>query len=404
MNKVLFLAGGLPHYFIPVLNKINALPNVCVEILITENKSETVGAAVHQNIKGNNFPVHFLPEQKQWYGKSFFVNLTDKLDEIKPNAIFVVWPYSLAFVFNFKLKKHIKKHNIKLVNRDIPFQVPLFNKTFEYYSKTPPIDENLSVVLSSKGIKNKIYILFLKYLRKLLYKKFDAHALYTQRGKEVIASYGVDEKKIFFIGNSIDTEPLLKINNELQFAEPILKNNSHRILHVGRLVKWKRVDLLIEAVAKLKEKFADIELLVIGNGPEKNNLMQLAETLNVSKNVVFVGGVYDDKLLAQYTKASSVYVLAGMGGLSINEAMCLAKPIIISVCDGTEDVIVKENRNGFYFKENDCDDLVAKVDILLSDKEKCEKFGQESLNIINTEMNINVLMENYKIIFKYLFN
>lgn len=403
MNKILFLAGGLPHYFIPVLNKINTIPGYCVEIAIAKNKSETVGTSVYQNIVGNKFKVHFLPEEKKWYGKNFFTNFITALEEIKPAAIFVVWPYSLAFVFDFRLKRFIKKNNIKIVNRDIPFQVPLYNKTFEYYRNTPPLDENLNVTLSSKGIKNKINILVLKYLRNFLYKQFDAHALYTKAGIKTISSYGVDERKIFFIGNTIDTESLLKLNTELVNVPAIIKPNNYRILHIGRLVKWKKVDLLIEAIAKLKTKFSAIELLVIGNGPEKNNLIQLAEKLGVKDNVLFVGEVYDAELLAKYTKASSIYVLAGMGGLSINEAMCYGKPIIISVCDGTEESIVKDNINGYYFKENDCDDLANKIDILLSDEVKCKQFGQESLNIINNEMNIDIVIKNYKIIYSYLF-
>jgi len=58
--------------------------------------------------------------------------------------------------------------------------------------------------------------------------------------------------------------------------------------------------------------------------------------------------------------ASSVYVLAGMGGLSINDAMAYGLPVICSVCDGTERDLVTHHGNGLFFRENNVVDLSVK--------------------------------------------
>ena len=60
------------------------------------------------------------------------------------------------------------------------------------------------------------------------------------------------------------------------------------------------------------------------------------------------------KRLAKCFMKAQVYVLAGMGGLSINEAMCYSLPIVCSVCDGTEKHLVYENKNGHFFRDGQC--------------------------------------------------
>ena len=61
---------------------------------------------------------------------------------------------------------------------------------------------------------------------------------------------------------------------------------------------------------------------------------------------------------------STVYVLAGMGGLSINDAMCFSLFVICLVCDGTEKDLVADGVNGYFFKEGDANDLVDKISLI----------------------------------------
>ena len=90
-----------------------------------------------------------------------------------------------------------------------------------------------------------------------------------------------------------------------------------------------------------------------------------------------------------------MYVLAGMGGLSINDAMCYELPVICSVCDGTERDLVIDGKNGYFFKEGDASDLASKIEAVLSDEDKRKKMGAESLHIIEDKININTVADNY---------
>ena len=88
---------------------------------------------------------------------------------------------------------------------------------------------------------------------------------------------------------------------------------------------------------------------------------------------------------------SSVYVLAGMGGLSINEVMCYSLPIICSVCDGTEKDLVQDGVNGYFFKEGDVDSLADSITKLLSNPELRKMFGEMSLKKIKEEINLDTV-------------
>ena len=156
---------------------------------------------------------------------------------------------------------------------------------------------------------------------------------------------------MFVTYNTCDTDTLLSRREQVISTPPLLDPTKKRILHIGRLVKWKRVDLLLEAFSMLAPEYVEAELVIVGDGPELESLKDQASKLGLMSKISFVGAIYDPLVLGKYMDDSTVYVLAGMGGLSINEAMCYSLPIICSVCDGTEKDLVVDGENGFYFFE-----------------------------------------------------
>ena len=99
---------------------------------------------------------------------------------------------------------------------------------------------------------------------------------------------------------------------------------------------------------------------------------------------------------------SSVYVLAGMGGLSINDAMGYSLPIICSVCDGTEKDLVTDGVNGYFFKEKNAVDLADKIVSVLSDPEKAKQMGEASYRVIREKINLETVSQRYMDAFNYV--
>ncbi len=402
--KVLFTFSGLPHYYNLILNKLNRIPDLEIVVVVPFKKSENIGSGVFETEKDIEFKLIRLEEYQTFYRKSFFKNFLKTVYSEKPDIIVTNWPYILYFIFNPFLLKKIKRQNIKIIFKEIPFQVPKYNEAISYYTRKDVIDENLR---SGKD-KNKILMylkgFILREVRKKYYGIIDAFVNYIEDAYEIIGSYGVDKNRIFITYNSPDTDELFKAKKIVDESPNLLPENNYRLIHVGRLVEWKRVDLLIKVLKRLLPKFPEAELIVIGNGPKENDLKNLAEELGIKEKVLFQGAIYDTVKLGKFFKSSSLYVLGGMGGLSINEAMAFEKPVVCSVCDGTEKSLVIENYSGKYFDAGNEDDLFKVIDELFSDTQKLKLLGENSFEIIKNKINTNTVVKGYLDAFNFVTN
>lgn len=397
--RVLYVNTTITHYNHPLLNKIAAKGCELVMLIPQRNKN-TVGEGVKRNdSKDKQYKELSTPCLKAWYGKDFLPELLSTIQSEQPDIVLVGWPYMLQLFFYPRILRYIKSHSIKLILHEIPFQVPPFGH-LSYFRQHPVYNESMQLL--SKGFKFYLNALMLMFIRKYLYQRADASLNYCTEGYKLWPTYGVPRDKIFVRYNSGDTDAFFGRKEEVMKASSMLPACSKRILHIGRLVAWKRVDLLIKAYEKVYPRFLDSELTIVGDGPELENLKKQASLSTAKEHIRFVGGVYDPFDLGCYMKESSVYVLAGMGGLSINDAMCYELPIICSVCDGTEKDLIEEGKNGFFFKENSAEDLAAKIEQVLSDETNRKQMGKESLRIINEKININTVADNYIKVFNYV--
>ena len=393
--KVLFMFSGLPHYYNLILSRLNRVDGLEV-VVVVPRKEDKIGGGVHETEDGINFRTHFLKQRKSLY-KYFFEGFEDVLEEEKPDIVVTVFYFAFSFLHHQATRKVMKKHKIKLIYKDIPFRLPNYEDAVDYFVEQKAKDAN-----PIKKIGVNIAARFYRNISSRLYQSFDAHVNYIEKAYEVFGSYGVPKEKIFVTYNSIDNEVINEQRKEIEHLEPILPDNPHRIFHIGRLIEWKRVDLLIKAVHQLKNKYPKIELLIIGKGPLMNDYKKMVTELGLEKQVNFLGAIYDAKLLGRYFQSCSTYVLAGMGGLSLNETMAWGLPVICSVCDGTEKHLLEDGYNGKFFEEGNLDDLVAKIDFMLEDPERTKQMGQHSLKVIKEKINVHTVIKGYLSAFNYV--
>ena len=401
--KVLFLFGGLPHYYNAILNRLNSIENLDILVVVPAEKGKTLGSGVFETEQNIHFKKFRLEEKPGFggLGKPFFKGLRPLFEREKPDIMVLAYPYSLSFAFDFPLRRHCKRHNIKTIIKEIPYQVPLYTEAVSYYFSGRFVTEDLSGQ-PKNSFFNRLRFKILAEVRKYYYNLADAHVNYTEDARQILASYGVAPEKIFVTYNSPDTDEIFKIRQQVEIGPPILPPHPHRLIHVGRLVKWKKVHLLINVLHRLREKYADIELVVVGGGSEEQNLKQQAAGLGLGNHTIFAGAIHDTATLGRYFLASTVYVLAGVGGLSINDAMCFGKPIVCSVADGTEKMLVEEGRNGYFFENDNEDDLCEKIDRILSDPGKTLQMGLNSERIIREKINVHTVINGYVDAFNYV--
>jgi glycosyltransferase involved in cell wall biosynthesis len=108
-----------------------------------------------------------------------------------------------------------------------------------------------------------------------------------------------------------------------------------RFLYVGRLVDWKAVDVLLDAFTLVKAR-VPASLEIVGEGPERDNLMAQAERSGHGADVCFAGWLGPEDCLRR-VKACDVYVSASLqeaGGIAVLEAMACERPVIATAWGG----------------------------------------------------------------------
>ncbi len=415
--RILFVGVGYVHYFNQILNKLNELPGLEVFNLIPLDDTKShVGPAVYQTLDNVKHQVLRLPSLIDAYGQVRFQHLEALLAEIRPDIIVATEVYLSQFYDNQAVSTLLTTMQTKIILKDIPFRLAKFtdelqaicslhkpyvgrlNRLLKYFTLRPELNRLLYRLFNYHQDLERLY------LKKLTLNKVAAHVCYVEAAYDIYASYGVPAEKIFITYNSPDTDELFAIRARLASETPILPPCPHRLIHVGRLTDNKRVDLIIRALSKIKQKYADAELLVIGYGPEEAALKALTAELGLTASVTFLGGIYDYNLLGRYFLASSVYVMAYLGGISLNDAMTFGKPVICSTGDGTEQKLVKEGVNGLYFKIGSADSLADKINYLFDRPGMLTQMGERSTKIIETEVNIHTVTDGFTKAFEYVTN
>lgn len=145
------------------------------------------------------------------------------------------------------------------------------------------------------------------------------------------------------------------------------------LLSVQRLHSRKGLDILLTAIPKLVTKRKDIVFVIVGKGPEENNLKKLVEKLHIEPYVVFTGFVADDDLPSYYA-AADLFVLPTLYeafGLVYVDALCFGLPIITTENGGSSDIVTSDN--GIVIPPGDLSALTKAIDQGLQTKWKRNK-------------------------------
>ena len=393
--KLLYLANGLPHYFNLVLSKLNSSPGMEVVVVAPRGPGRNIGAGVFQSRQGIEFRIVELEE----YANRLFAGfrgLPRLLMRERPDV--VVFPEYLvkSFFLHPGLVLARKIVGARLVQKSIPFLLPDYETARQRLrdSMAPP-SSSLGKLLQVLGLRGLLQRAALE-LRAWCYRRLDAHVNYIDAAKEIYGSYGVAPDRICVTRNSPDTDSMARTEAALRASGDAPRRDPHCLLHVGRLVREKRVDLLLQAMPRVLERIPQARLVIVGDGPERGAFERLAGQLRVGDAARFVGAVYDPPELARLFLSAPLFVLPGLGGLSINEAMFYRMAIICSSGDGTEKFLVREGYNGAYFRADDSNSLGEAIVRLMSDPQELDRMGARSREIIEREVNIRTVVDAYR--------
>jgi glycosyltransferase involved in cell wall biosynthesis len=154
---------------------------------------------------------------------------------------------------------------------------------------------------------------------------------------------------------------------------------------------------LIRACAALPQALQP-RLVVVGDGPEKDELTTLANAVYPSTE--FPGACHGEELLPYYA-AADLFVLPGTGGLAVQQAMSHGLPVMVAEADGTQADLVRDS-NGWLLPPNDPETLIRLLQQALSDPGRLRQMGAESYRIVAEEVNLERMVEVFAGVIKKL--
>jgi len=165
------------------------------------------------------------------------------------------------------------------------------------------------------------------------------------RGKEVLRKLGVPEQRIRFWIDGVRKDMYIpQFDRRLLLDKLGLNHDADEkiILVMSRLTKWKRVDRAIRAMPQVIRKIPNAFLVIVGDGPERGNLENLARMLGVGTHVMFIGPVPHDEVRYFFNGCDLFLSLYDHSNLCnpVLEALTCGK-CIITINDGsTKDLLV----------------------------------------------------------------
>jgi len=195
----------------------------------------------------------------------------------------------------------------------------------------------------------------------------------SDKVKDDLKKLGVPEEKMRVVPNGVDFYRIQKVRENAEGFD---------VIYVGRLISHKNVDVLLRAIAEVRREIPDIRCGIIGDGPERQNLVALSRELGIGDNVKFFGFIESDEEVYSCMKSSKLFVLPSIReGFpnTILEANACGLPAIIVRHEKNAGVeVVKDGYNGYRVE--------------LSHHEIAEKI----INLLQDEKQLSVLRENSK--------
>ena len=377
--KVLFLtgctgrggAGNSLYYLLKHIdrNRIDPLVVMPSEGPISKKlRVQGVRAIIAKRLHERTYELRFQQRNRLTSFVSVFLNIYDCL------------------IFTYELTKIIKREKIALVYCN-HMMVKLIGTVAAFMKSTPVILHCRTIYHSP--IKRFIYLAFgaLPNVKKIICVS-----------KAAASNYRYLNHKVSIVHNGVDLE-----EHNPEHIESILKQKykippSQSVIgFVGRVVKWKGIEVFLKMAEKILSLRKDIFFVVIGDNPvgsTKNTLEDYRATFannGLSKHILFTG-FQDD--VRPYLKDLDVLVVPSINPdpcpRSVIEAMAMGIPIVGSASGGILETI-QHDYNGYLAKPGDTLDVIEKVLNFIDNKELRERLGHRARRSVKENFNATIV-------------
>src|SRR3989344_3176204 len=234
-----------------------------------------------------------------------------------------------------------------------------------------------------------------------LFRKIFTKADYVQAISNYLADWARNmgaKAPIEVVPNGVSVEKSIRSK-----VHKVKSQNNKIIITTSRLVYKNGIDTLIKAMAILcvQHRMSNIELQILGDGPDEKKLKELAKELKVEDIVQFIGYVKPEKVY-DYLAGADIFVrpsrTEGLGS-SFLEAMGAGLPIIGTQAGGIPDFL-KDGETGLFCKVDDPKDLAEKIKKLMTDEKLAKRISENGHQLVLEKYDWNDIARRMENIFK----
>jgi glycosyltransferase involved in cell wall biosynthesis len=295
------------------------------------------------------------------------------------NALNSVYPIPKPCPTSFKILRRLLRKNYDVINTQTRFFITSFlGLIFAKLKRTPlvhtehgtrhSIVSNKVIDLISRAYDHSIGALIVKSAR--------GNTGVSEAACEFLKHLGAANVQVIY--NGIDTS-IFKREDTNSRQKLGISDDAVVITFVGRLIYAKGVQDLISAFTKIKDTAPEIKLLIVGDGPYRANLENLAQQTDCASSILFLGQRNQDGVIDMLS-ATDIFVNPSYSeGLptSVMEAASIGLPIIATDVGGTREII-EDGKTGFLIKAGDAEQLEHKLHGLLTNTDLREELGRNA--------------------------
>jgi glycosyltransferase involved in cell wall biosynthesis len=158
--------------------------------------------------------------------------------------------------------------------------------------------------------------------------------------------------------------------------------SSPYVLTAARLVDWKRIDRVIRIAAYVSQNLPELQFIVLGDGPERDSLVKLAQKLGVSSGVKFMGSVTRSKMHEYLRGAAIVLSTQELSNLTntVLEALVLGKPVV-TLDTGCVAKFLRHDKTALLFPPGDIKGAAQGIEKIMSDDEFRNRLGSKARSL-----------------------
>jgi glycosyltransferase involved in cell wall biosynthesis len=316
---------------------------------------------------------------------------TRVLDDVKVHHVYKIGPFEWT---SRLLSLLFEKHDIYIFigsTRNVSLFIFLLFKKFFFPHK--------KVVLWSHGYYGKESWMELSFLKRPLFRMADSLLLYGNFARDLMIKDGFSSKRLYAIHNSLSYPEQLSIRKSLKrtaIFDNHFKNDYPVLIFIGRLTPVKRIDIFLDAIRMLRDKKYYYNVVLVGDGVERDNLKNKVDKLGIDSHVWLYGESYNEKENGELIYNSDLCVAPGNVGLTAIHSLMFGCPVITHddfKWQMPEFEAISAGITGDFFKRDDVNSLVDSIIHWFSkNKDRREIVRQDCYKEIDTQWNPNFQM------------